>query len=553
MKIRCAIIIAAILLALGLALGTAGAEEEPILPAEPQEPILPAELQELIQPEITDTLAISDYTELPAEGWAFVALQNEVGYNRLIIFQRTQNGWTKWLQTDKAIWQGTNKIFLMADSIGSNHYVNPTNESVSGPVFQIIQYNAPEGDPALADPERRVEFNLQDGKWLLTWWEDNQHCAVRIKAKEMLYYGTGAAGYNYQGGVAGTIQRDIRYFELQYMPQSLQIAEKSVTVAPMIPTGMLQAQDIQFTGGKRFEVYSGPGEQYLRSGDGKAAVSTNDWIQVFGREAGWILIQYDIDRGHMRFGWIREAALPQDANVPGFRFTYTFAFTAAGTFITDDPLNSQAQLMTLAAGEPLTILATMGDWAYVEKDGTTAADGTLIPPVRGFVRSNALTYSVAYSMDGNGHVIPAHDYREAPADMEGWKRTVWRLAGYENITAEQECYFADDGTLLELQDTAVPWLNEVYQSDNIQWGGEAYPLDAETNAKLISFLDAVNPGMSRGYQNGGWMEWKCTMNGIQYAQYNLQPEDPVEGEWLTFTVEESPEWKIQYFACISNG
>ena len=539
MKIRIGFI-AALLMALCLSLAMADAA------------MMPGEILSQLSQETEDGFAVADYAEMPSEGWAFAALQNAEGRNRLVIFRR-QGSWTRWFQTEKAIPEGVNKLELMADESGSAHHVYPQDESVSKPVFQVIQYSAPAGDPAPAYAERRIEFALTDGKWLLTWWEDDRYSAVRIKAKEMLYYGSRLANYTYLGGVAGTIQRDIRYFELQYMPKTLSAAEKSVTVAPVIPSGTLQAQEIQFTGGRRYEVYSGPGEQYLRGGNGKAAVSTNDWIQVFGRESGWILIQYNIDKGHMRFGWIPESALPNNTYVPAFNFTYTFAYTAAATYMTDDPLNSQAQLITLAAREPLTMLATMGDWVYVEREGSAAEDGTVIPPIRGFVRSNALTWSVAYSVDAQGHVIPPHDYRTMPADIEAWKQVVWALAGYDSVDEQQQaCYFADDGTLLELQDLSAPWLHTVYTEPGTQWGGESYTMDSETYARLVHFVEEVNPGMTRGYEPG-WMEWRTEINGVRYAQYNLKPQNEEDGEWLLFTVEESPEWKIQYFACISNG
>lgn len=72
------------------------------------------------------------------------------------------------------------------------------------------------------------------------------------------------------------------------------------------------AENIKFTSNKKYAVYSGPGENYFRGGNGKAAVSTNDWIQVFGRENGWIMLQYDITSDHMRIGWIQESALPKE-------------------------------------------------------------------------------------------------------------------------------------------------------------------------------------------------------------------------------------------------
>ena len=80
------------------------------------------------------------------------------------------------------------------------------------------------------------------------------------------------------------------------------------------------ARKIRFTSGQKFKVYQGPGEEYGQAGNGKAAVSTNDWIQVFGEENGWILIQYDINKDHMRIGWIKSSALPKKATVS--RLTY---------------------------------------------------------------------------------------------------------------------------------------------------------------------------------------------------------------------------------------
>ena len=136
----------------------------------------PPYIQDVLQPEMTDCFAIADYMDLPADGWAFALLQNETGLNRLVIFRQSNDGtWSRWLATEKAIPQGTNKVELLVDSSGSPHAVYPESQPVYSPVFQVIQYKAPEGDPALAYPERKVEFALTDGKWLLTWWEDDQY------------------------------------------------------------------------------------------------------------------------------------------------------------------------------------------------------------------------------------------------------------------------------------------------------------------------------------------------------------------------------------------
>ena len=120
----------------------------------------------------------------------------------------------------------------------------------------------------------------------------------------------------------------------------------------------------RFAKGKTWPVYSGPGKDYARLGEGKAAVSTNGWIQVFGREKGWLFIQYNISPGRNRFGWIEGKALPAGVSVPELRFTNEPAVLS--DWLTDDPLRSSAERMIPGEVEA-TVLATMGeDWRYVE-------------------------------------------------------------------------------------------------------------------------------------------------------------------------------------------
>ena len=50
--------------------------------------------------------------------------------------------------------------------------------------------------------------------------------------------------------------------------------------------------------------------------------------------------------------------------------------------VTDDPLNSGTEILSLPAGSEVTWLSMMGDWAYIESAGKT--------PVRGFVPAQGL-------------------------------------------------------------------------------------------------------------------------------------------------------------------
>lgn len=102
--------------------------------------------------------------------------------------------------------------------------------------------------------------------------------------------------------VYGTYQTNLRYFDLATFPKTVKEAREKLTNPPKIPDGTLSAKQIQFSSGKKYKVYQGPGEEYGQAGNGKAVVSTNDWIQVFGKENGWIMIQYDISSDRMRMG-----------------------------------------------------------------------------------------------------------------------------------------------------------------------------------------------------------------------------------------------------------
>lgn len=202
-------------------------------------------------------------------------------------------------------------------------------------------------------------------------------------------------GYRKDGQVRiyGTVQTDLRYFsfeDFEFDPDSLR---NRLTNPPTIPSGDLVAQRIKFTGGKKYTVYQGPGEGYGQAGNGKAHVSTNDWIQVFGEENGWIMIQYAISRDHMRIGWIDADALPASADVEHYSFEPTSAYTTSAVTLTDDPLYSGAAILTLPKGAWVEWLSTMGDWAYVE-----SSTGDL---VRGFVPVDALSATFTFYLENH--------------------------------------------------------------------------------------------------------------------------------------------------------
>ncbi len=341
---------------------------------------------------------LADYTRLGNLDWFFAVFQNDRGHNLLTIYQQKNGIWKEYLRSDSALPQGTKILSLFEYENGYDHDL--LGLSVHTPVFGVLQANSDQDDE-IEYPERYVIYTLMDGKWLLLYWEDfDNDTSLWVSGDQLIYNGAFPGEYRYKGTVRGSIQRDVRYVNLSSLPLTYKEARQRLTDAPDIPAGELTAREIKFTGGQKYPVYSGPGDHYLRANNDKAAVSTNDWIQVFGKENGWILIQYAIDKDHMRFGWISAKALPKNAQVEKLHFDAVRVYTVIESTFTDDPLFSGAPLAVVPEGNYVTWLSAMGDWAYVEWIDDESAG----KPVRGFLPIGHLAHleqeaAIALAMD----------------------------------------------------------------------------------------------------------------------------------------------------------
>lgn len=117
----------------------------------------------------------------------------------------------------------------------------------------------------------------------------------------------------------------------------------------------------------KWDVYSGPGTQYYREANGKASVSTNDWIQVFGREGEWVLIQYRVSGAKLRFGYVHQSALADPSQAPELKFE-SVPLEQDNDFVTSDPLGVSERIDLSGESWPMTRLAVLGGetWMYVE-------------------------------------------------------------------------------------------------------------------------------------------------------------------------------------------
>ncbi len=180
------------------------------------------------------------------------------------------------------------------------------------------------------------------------------------------------------------------------MPEGLPLAEFSVERFPktlaeaiaisegLIAWGFPLPGGVTVTceAGGSVPVYSGPGEMYARTG--KAQMDMNAPFVIYGEESNYYLVQYWLDAGHARFGFVEKGALP-GVSAPPLSLKYQPAMVAQACAVTDDPIYGQAETGNLKAGDAVTFLAVLwGDWAFVEYGGV---GGT---PARGFIRTECL-------------------------------------------------------------------------------------------------------------------------------------------------------------------
>ncbi len=151
--------------------------------------------------------------------------------------------------------------------------------------------------------------------------------------------------------------------------------------------------------GKVYPVYSAPSASSIRGANGKAVVSTNDTVKIFGKVGNWVLIQYNISSGRNRIGYIQLPSYTKRSTCREMLFDMKQAVTTCAVSVTDDPYASQSILTTLPSGCTVYVLATDNLWSYIAGNNFC-----------GFVPSTALsisgtaTHHFASFTAGNGQV-----------------------------------------------------------------------------------------------------------------------------------------------------
>ncbi|MDR0896965.1 MAG: hypothetical protein LBN04_03825 [Oscillospiraceae bacterium] len=165
-------------------------------------------------------------------------------------------------------------------------------------------------------------------------------------------------------------------------------------------------------------VYSGPGEHFLRSDNGQAAVRAEDVLAVRGLDGDWALIEYAASDGASRWGYIPKEALLHPDDIAPLSFLPVEGVAAQDRLLLDDPYHSKHALRELAEGTPITLLCIFDhEWVYV------AVDDGLTAPARGFIPLGAyddyanLWQGFGHTLAPEGQLVPVYASPDADAPV----------------------------------------------------------------------------------------------------------------------------------------
>jgi len=306
--------------------------------------------------------------------WTFKLDGERITAAAAVVHADNQAALCLWTLREDGAWNAAvnwNAVPLAADA--DTLYLELSYGDPDDPNLRVsLQERAADGLPELS-------FRLgEDGSWSLRYYsvtnaQDEFWCA-EISDGVMQVYAFefyGEIGYLYADEDPGVTAFETFdpavFYDAMHAPYDSFMAGDP----PQIPTdgsayALPQPCGAQLKKGT-YAVYSGPGKQYYREANGKAAVSANDWVQVFGTDGGWVLIQYRIDGPLLRFGYIKTSALQNPADVPALTLESTVLEDTENEFVTSNPLGLGGQIRFEYSGVTMTRLGTLGDiWMYVE-------------------------------------------------------------------------------------------------------------------------------------------------------------------------------------------
>lgn len=344
---------------------------------------LPEEAADLFTVKAWAHYAIATQQEM-AENQAAAYWQDGQGYEvALTVMRNTKSETNVLVMLEKASTKAEWQIVMRNWSA-----VEQGDESV--PSFAFAQ----DGKLCMTYPDgNTATFQRAEELWVLTNLTFGTGTQVDVSTDGLVYHIVLTNGQVATQFVAGVVETGMAQFAWNRFSNTVQEAQERLTMPPAIPMGSWRAYAIkqpsgdadQLPAGLQYDVYSAPDETSFRAANGRATLSTNDWVQVLGVEGEYLMVQYALNRHQYRIGYIQDDGRVDTMELNELTWANAPAVIVNATEMTDDPLNSCDCVLTLKKDAQVTYLGALGaDWAYIE---TTTAQGLRI---RGFVMMSDL-------------------------------------------------------------------------------------------------------------------------------------------------------------------
>ena len=143
----------------------------------------------------------------------------------------------------------------------------------------------------------------------------------------------------------------------------------------------------RFARNQVLDIYSGPGYDYYRAANGKAAASTNGKIYIFGWDGNWLMVLYGTGDGKSRMGYANKSDFSDHVSGGFMEFAHISATIATDCMISDCLIEDNSFITTLTSGTQVDYLAFSPDTgrAYIEVS-------TDVGLVRGFIPYDCLGF-----------------------------------------------------------------------------------------------------------------------------------------------------------------
>lgn len=297
---------------------------------------------------------------------AYVLVKGEGG-RTLLGFREVKGSWTHYLTAKEAIPQGeglsVGLSFLKEGEYRGERLWDDEGKYAGytdAPLLTIYVGN----EEMLLE---HAEYEWRGGDWWLTGYQYDAGQYADILGDWMIFYDIGGA---YE--IRADVKFDTRIASVDFaaLPTDQYDAawDEAEQEQPVrLKQAWLSAVEMDFPANQKYPVYLGPGEGYGRSGDGKAVVSTNDTIEVYGAYDGWVLIQYTISEHRGRIGWINGNVLPDSMYIPEMELVqYQWWRVAEYCNLTDDPMGCERVLVGVPGDLEVERLAELGEeWTLV--------------------------------------------------------------------------------------------------------------------------------------------------------------------------------------------